>query len=138
MKLRQLSASVGAGVLCSTGVLFNQETSEFIGVQNVVNHGSSGGPLISMDDEPGTFMGIGICHHQPQLMRFSVMLYYMSRYQGSFGNTLHLCRSSYGHRKLLAIRSTKLYWYLHTHLSPATKGSSTAGSSTDKRLFGAT
>ena len=65
MKLRQLSASVGAGVSCSRGVLFDKETSEAIGVQNVVNGGNSGGPLISMDDEPGTFMGIGICHHQP-------------------------------------------------------------------------
>ena len=74
MKLRQLSASVGAGVLCCPGVLFGQETSEVIGVQNVINRGHSGGPLISMDDEPGTFMGIGICHRQPQLMRFSVTL----------------------------------------------------------------
>jgi hypothetical protein len=137
MKLRQLSASVGAGVLCSTGVLFGQETSEAIGVQNVINMGTSGGPLISMYDEPGRFMGIGIYHHQPQLMRFSVRYCEMSHYQGSFGNFLHLCRSSCGHRKLLAICSTKLSWYRHAHLCPATNGSSTSGSSTDKRLLGA-
>jgi hypothetical protein len=29
-----------------------------IGVQNIVNGGSSGGPLISVD-EPGSFLGIG-------------------------------------------------------------------------------
>jgi len=32
-----------------------------IGVQNVVNSGTSGGPLISASDEPGSFMGICMC-----------------------------------------------------------------------------
>lgn len=31
-----------------------------IGVQNIVTPGSSGGPLISIDDEDGRFMGLGV------------------------------------------------------------------------------
>jgi len=41
------------------GQLFGEDRIELIGAQNVVNLGSSGGPLISIDDDDGRFIGIG-------------------------------------------------------------------------------
>jgi hypothetical protein len=51
---------VGRARFAGVGALFNEERIEMIGVQNIVNGGSSGGPLISLNDDHGSFMGIGV------------------------------------------------------------------------------
>lgn len=54
----ELRACVGAARFAGIGALFGEPRIEMIGVQNVTGRGSSGGPLISIDDEHGRFMGL--------------------------------------------------------------------------------
>lgn len=55
----ELRACVGLARFTAIGVLFGEPQIEMIGVQNVVNAGVSGAPLISASDDPESFMGIG-------------------------------------------------------------------------------
>ena len=55
---RELRACVGKVTVSGVGMLFNERRIEILGVQNIIQNGSSGGPLISSDD-PNAFIGIG-------------------------------------------------------------------------------
>jgi hypothetical protein len=54
----ELRACVGTARFAGIGALFGEPRIEMIGIQNVTGRGSSGGPLISIDDDHSRFMGL--------------------------------------------------------------------------------
>jgi hypothetical protein len=56
-----LRASVGESKYLAQGTLFGHPISEVIGVQNVAGTGTSGSPLIRMEDDADSFTGIRMC-----------------------------------------------------------------------------
>jgi hypothetical protein len=95
------------------GQLFNEQRIEMLGVQNIVQTGSSGGPLISPDDDQKSFMGIGKHSFDPEFCCPGKGIDYSNRVRVTSGaacswSNVHHSRQSHYDSYVFAIYSPEI------------------------------